>query len=72
LHDRPWPDAATFEKASNADTTQPEHITNTMAFMFESRYVIQPTQYALESALLQDDYFRCWQGMKKHFNPTQR
>jgi homogentisate 1,2-dioxygenase len=31
------PDAATFDKASAADTSIPAHITDTMAFMFESR-----------------------------------
>jgi homogentisate 1,2-dioxygenase len=38
-----------------------------MAFMFETRYVIRPTRAALESAQLQAEYFRCWQGLKKHF-----
>ena len=66
------PDIATVNSASRADTTQPEHITGTMAFMFETRCVIRPTRYALESALLQSDYFECWQGLPKHFNPRQR
>ena len=66
------PDIATVDSASRADTTQPEHITGTMAFMFETRCVIRPTRYALESALLQSDYFECWQGLPKHFNPRQR
>lgn len=42
------PDADAFEGASNAEL-QPGRYDNTMAFMFESRYVIQPTRYALES-----------------------
>jgi len=66
------PDAATFESASRADTTQPEHIGGTLAFMFETRCVIRPTRYALESALLQSDYSECWQGLPKNFNPRQR
>jgi homogentisate 1,2-dioxygenase len=66
------PDAATFESASRADTTQPERITDTMAFMFETRCVIRPTRYALDSAQLQSDYFECWQGLPKLFNPRQR
>ena len=66
------PDAATVDSARRADTTQPQHITGTMAFMFETRCVIRPTAYALESPLLQDDYFECWQGLPKHFNPRQR
>jgi homogentisate 1,2-dioxygenase len=65
------PDADTFAKASAADTTRPDHVTNTMAFMFETPAVIRPTRYALESSQLQSEYYRCWQGLKKHFNPAQ-
>jgi homogentisate 1,2-dioxygenase len=61
------PDAETFEKASAADLSQPARIVDTMAFMFESRYVIRPTRFALESAQLQPEYYRCWQGLQKHF-----
>ena len=66
------PDAETFERASAADTGTPHHITDTMAFMFETPGVIRPTRYAAESALLQHDYYTCWQGLKKHFNPNVR
>jgi homogentisate 1,2-dioxygenase len=65
------PDAASFERASHADTTTPEHITDTMAFMFETRCVIRPTRYALESSLLQRDYQDCWRGLTKHFDPLR-
>jgi len=66
------PDAETFEAASIADTTRPQHITDTMAFMFETRTVIRPTRYALESPQLRRDYFKCWQGLEPHFDPTRR
>ena len=66
------PDAETFEKASAADLSQPTRITDTMAFMFETRAVIRPTAFALQSAQLQPEYFRCWQGLRRHFNPDQR
>jgi homogentisate 1,2-dioxygenase len=65
------PDAQTFEKASAADTSRPQHIVDTMAFMFETRTVIRPTRFALECAQLQADYYRCWQGLKKHFDPNR-
>jgi len=61
------PDAETFEKASAADLSQPTRIEDTMAFMFESRYVIRPTRFALELGQLQSEYYRCWQGLQKHF-----
>jgi homogentisate 1,2-dioxygenase len=66
------PDAETFEKASNADVIKPDYIRDTMAFMFETRYVIRPTRFALETTQLQAEYYRCWQGLKKHFNPNHR
>ena len=66
------PDAASFESAVAADTRVPHHVTDTMAFMFETRCILRPTRHALESASRQPDYFRCWQGLRKHFNPGQR
>jgi homogentisate 1,2-dioxygenase len=66
------PDAETFEKASSADTTKPHYITDTMAFMFETRTVIRPTRYALESPQLQKNYSNCWQGIKRNFDPSVR
>ena len=66
------PDADTFEKGSNGDTTKPVKVDETMAFMFETSTIIRPTRYALETAQLQSDYFKCWQGIRKHFNPEQK
>ena len=65
------PDAQTFEKASHADLSKPDVIKDTMAFMFETRHVLRPTQHAMASAQLQAEYYRCWQGLKKHFDPTR-
>ncbi|MDY7792531.1 homogentisate 1,2-dioxygenase [Burkholderia ubonensis] len=66
------PDAETFEKASASDTTKPHKVDDTMAFMFETRTLIRPTRFALDTAQLQANYFECWQGIQKHFNPEQR
>jgi homogentisate 1,2-dioxygenase len=60
------PDADTFEKASNAELA-PQRYENTLAFMFESRAVIRPTKFAMETPALQRDYFDCWQELKKNF-----
>ena len=60
------PAAAVFEKASTVEL-EPDRYRDTMAFMLESRYVIQPTQWALESELRQRDYIQCWDGIKKNF-----
>ncbi|WJF90857.1 homogentisate 1,2-dioxygenase [Paraburkholderia bonniea] len=66
------PDAETFARASHSDTTTPHKVSDTLAFMFETRTLLKPTRFALEEAPLQADYFECWQGLTKHFTPEQR
>ena len=56
------PDAAVFEKASKANL-KPAQIKDTLAFMFESRFVMRPV--AAKAA--QKGYYLCWQGLKKRF-----
>lgn len=60
------PDEAAFSTASTSDQ-KPQKLADTMAFMFESRYLIQPTRFALESPTLQADYADCWQGLQRRF-----
>lgn len=60
------PDLEAFEKASNADL-KPQKLEGTMAFMFESRYIIRPTKFAMECAELQHEYSEVWQGLNKNF-----
>ncbi len=60
------PDASIFAAASSA-SLQPQKLQDTLAFMFESRYVIQATRFALESSARQSDYTQCWQGIEKQF-----
>ncbi|MGH8396720.1 MAG: homogentisate 1,2-dioxygenase [Gammaproteobacteria bacterium] len=66
------PDAASYEKAIASDTSKPQHVADTMAFMFETRAVIRPTKQAMEAKELQEDYWQCWQGIKKHFDPNKK
>jgi homogentisate 1,2-dioxygenase len=66
------PDARTFDRATQADTTKPNKVADTMAFMFETRTLLRPTRYAMESPQRQADYDECWQGLSKHFNPEQQ
>jgi homogentisate 1,2-dioxygenase len=61
------PDAASYEKATHADTSQPVALTDTMAFMFETRLPIRPTRFALETPLLQRDYGQVWRELRRHF-----
>jgi homogentisate 1,2-dioxygenase len=60
------PDAESYERAVNAELT-PQYLDNTLAFMFETQLVIRPTRFAMETAILQHEYYECWQGLKKHF-----
>jgi homogentisate 1,2-dioxygenase len=64
------PDAESWENATRAEL-KPQKIDNTMAFMFESRYAMRLTRYAVESSELQHDYFQGWQGLKKQFSAPQ-
>jgi homogentisate 1,2-dioxygenase len=61
------PDASAFTKASN-DPLQPVRLSNTMAFMFETRYPQHLTTYAAESSALQMDYAECWKGLQRRFD----
>jgi len=64
------PDAASYRRAVDA-TLVPQRIENTMAFMFESRWVIRPTRFAAETPLLQADYDMCWTGFEKARLPQE-
>jgi homogentisate 1,2-dioxygenase len=61
------PDAQTFAAASTADL-KPAYLADTLAFMFESSLVFQPSEFALSTNLLQKNYLDCWQGLQKNFD----
>jgi homogentisate 1,2-dioxygenase len=65
------PDAATFKRASTVELA-PQKLDATLAFMFESRYVIHPTARALAAKELQRDYQACWRDLAKHFRSDRR
>jgi homogentisate 1,2-dioxygenase len=58
------PDSETFERASVAEL-KPQHIKDTLAFMFETRLAVRPTRFALEAKIVQHEYYECWQGLKR-------
>jgi homogentisate 1,2-dioxygenase len=60
------PDAETWQRATNAELV-PHKLEDTMAFMFESRFAMRLTRFAIESSELQHDYFEGWQGLQRHF-----
>lgn len=61
------PDAASFEKAVGADTRSPQRLDDTMAFMFETRMVLQVTDEALNATERQWDYVACWTDLERQF-----
>jgi homogentisate 1,2-dioxygenase len=60
------PDAQTFERASNADLG-PEKLAGTLAFMFESRWMMVPTRQAMDAPHRQRDYDAVWTGLTRQF-----
>ncbi len=58
------PDAATFYKASRAEL-KPQKQEDTLAFMWESRYVFRPTRFAMAAPQRQRDYDKIWDGFRK-------
>jgi homogentisate 1,2-dioxygenase len=60
------PDATSYERASTAEL-EPQYLADTLAFMFETRFVCRPTRFALETAELQHEYYTCWQNLKRNF-----
>jgi homogentisate 1,2-dioxygenase len=59
------PDLATYAKASEMEL-KPQKIEDTLAFMWESRFVFRPTRFALGAPQLQKDYDRVWDGFRKN------
>ena len=55
------PDHASYEKAVTAKL-EPQYLAGTLAFMFESRYIFEPTAHALASPQRDTGYDRAWEG----------
>jgi homogentisate 1,2-dioxygenase len=60
------PDAETYQRASTAEL-RPQKIDDTLAFMFESRWMLVPTRQAMEAAHRQHDYDAVWAGLTRSF-----
>jgi homogentisate 1,2-dioxygenase len=62
------PDADAFTRASAA-ALAPHKLDDTLAFMFESRWRMRPTEFALTCGALDTAYAQCWAGLTDRFNP---
>jgi homogentisate 1,2-dioxygenase len=60
------PDAAAYAHAVAAELA-PVRLSNTLAFMFETRFAQHLTQFAAELETLQEDYPLCWAPLPKNF-----
>jgi homogentisate 1,2-dioxygenase len=60
------PDALAYAAASTAELA-PRKLDGTLAFMFESRWMLVPTRQAIEAAHRQPDYDAVWAGLERHF-----
>jgi homogentisate 1,2-dioxygenase len=60
------PDADTYKKMTEVEL-KPVKLEGTLAFMFETRFVVKPTKFAMDCAELQSDYWECWQGLEPEF-----
>ena len=63
------PDRGAWEAASRAEL-KPQKLSDTMSFMFETRFPQQLTAFAATEAPLQDDYVECWSDLPKRFDGT--
>ena len=63
------PDHNSYARAIAADL-KPQYLGDTLAFMFESRYVFKPTRAAFESPTRQANYDDCWSGMRANFTAS--
>ncbi|KAI4486732.1 hypothetical protein M0804_006102 [Polistes exclamans] len=63
------PDTRCFESATNSKLI-PERIADgTQAFMFETSYSMTCTKWSAKLCnKLDEDYYKCWKGLKKRFN----
>jgi homogentisate 1,2-dioxygenase len=64
------PDAEAFDKASAA-ALAPHKLDDTLAFMFESRWRMRPTEWALRAGALDDAYTQCWQPLRDRFSAAK-
>jgi homogentisate 1,2-dioxygenase len=65
------PDADAYERGRTAEL-KPQFLDDTLVFLFETQLPIRPTRFALETELLERDYYTHWQGLKKNFGLLAR
>ncbi|XP_071041689.1 homogentisate 1,2-dioxygenase isoform X2 [Parasteatoda tepidariorum] len=65
------PDAECFNKASTVKLTPEKVAENTMAIMFETSLSLRLTNWGEKNCQqLDPEYYKCWQSLKKNFDPN--
>jgi homogentisate 1,2-dioxygenase len=60
------PDRTAYDHATKVEL-KPAKLTNTLAFMFETRFPQHVTKFAAGIEALQEDYADCWTPLEKKF-----
>jgi len=58
------PEPDVYNKASNAELKPFKTAEDSLAFMFETCYMLKMTDYAMNEAGLDKDYQKCWNSIK--------
>ena len=66
------PEAEVFEKASNADLKPMKVGEGSLAFMFETCFMMKMTKRALEDKNMDTEYKDCWNDLPKHFKDPRK
>jgi homogentisate 1,2-dioxygenase len=62
------PDRQVFEASSLEELKPVRYSNDALAFMFESNQMMSVTKFAHRTGDLQQDYYKCWQGLGKYFD----
>jgi homogentisate 1,2-dioxygenase len=66
------PDTTTFDACSTAPLEPVKIPDTTLAFMFESTFMMKITPYAQAERLIDTKYHECWQGLKSHMPAAEQ
>eukprot|EP01132_Coremiostelium_polycephalum_P000795 gene795-989_t len=61
------PDTHTFNTGSVAELKPTKIPDVALAFMFESSLLVGITEHAKQTQFVDEDYWKCWQGLENHF-----
>eukprot|EP00743_Colponemidia_sp_Colp-15_P001454 GILK01001593.1.p1 GENE.GILK01001593.1~~GILK01001593.1.p1 ORF type:complete len:490 (-),score=59.72 GILK01001593.1:102-1517(-) len=65
------PEAAVFEKMSTVPLAPTKIPDDSLAFMFETTYLMRLGTHVVDAPHLDRKYHECWRDIQKHFDPTR-